>query len=294
MMLIYTQERYDVPVQTLALSAVIISAISFVIIMIFLMGRILGRKRGSSDIEAGKQIERLERISKGIETLSSALTIPHVRGGIGETLLAELLQNWLPKEGYRLQYRFRDNTRVDAVVVLGTYLVSVDAKFPLESFRSAMQDDDEVPTVTPDIRRALMRHIADISDKYIKPDEGTLQFALMYVPSESVYYRAFVQEDSGSGGGSLLEIALERGVVPASPSTLFLYLQTVSYGLRGFAFPEKFRELAKTVGQFRVDIDALGKSFTLAGTHLKNFQKAFEDANTRFNRLDLSLQRLEE
>lgn len=272
-------------VQTASAAAIIISAVSLLVIIAYIAasGR---RKRG--DI-LPEQIDRLERMSRGIEDLSAALLVPHLRGGLGETLLADLLKNWLPAGSYELQYRFRDGSRADAVIRLGRNIVAVDAKFPLESVRRSIEADPAAPVLTPDVRKAFIRHIETIAEKYIKPDQGTLQFALMYVPSEGVYYRTFV--DSGS---SLLAEAVERGVVPASPSTLFLYLQTVSYGLRGFAFSERQAELAALIRQLRTDFDAFSKHYALLGTHLKNLVRANDDAVTRLGRIDLALSRLDE
>ena len=101
-----------------------------------------------------------------------------------------------------------------------------------------------------------MKHIDDIATKYIRPDEGTLEFALMYLPSEALYYRAFVDND-----GSLMSDAVSRGVVPAGPSSLFLYLQTVAFGLRGLGLTGRERELTSLIRQLNHDFGQVTKSF---------------------------------
>lgn len=235
-----------------------------------------------------RRLDQVEQLSRGVEDLSRLFLIPHARGGIGESLLEELLGNWLPRRSYATQYSFKNGTRVDAIVKIRPYIIPIDAKFPLESVRRSMSDLPPGSDVPGDVRQAFLRHVEDISSKYIQPEEGTMQFALMYIPSERVYYQVFADS-----GGALSEEALRKGVIPVSPSTLFLYLQTVAYGLRGFAFPEEQRELVRIIGQLRGDLSQLAKSYSLAGTHLKNLQKAFDDSYARLARVEVIVERLE-
>jgi DNA recombination protein RmuC len=132
-----------------------------------------------------------------------------------------------------------------------------------------------------------LKHVDDIARKYIQPGEGTMQFALMYVPSERVYYEVFADSDGG-----LVTEALRRGVIPVSPSTLFLYLQTVAYGLRGLVIPEQAQELSREIAQLRADFRRFLKTQELAGTHLRNLQKAFDEAAVRIARVDAAIGRI--
>jgi DNA recombination protein RmuC len=254
--------------------------------------------------QIARQLEKIERIESGVNNLSQIFLLPRTRGGIGEKLLEELLKDWLPEKSYEFQYSFSGGQRVDAVIRLAAYLVPVDAKFPMESIRSIFDPGGDSDTdsgtiidinsgqdsgskaLPGEIRRALERHI-DSTAQYIRPSEGTLQFALMYIPSESIYYELFVR-DTG-----LLETAVHRGVVPVSPSNLFLYLQTVVYGLRGLSFPKKQRELTKSIYQLRKDFSALEKQLQLMGTHAKNTWKAYEETVSRLQRVEFLIQRFE-
>jgi DNA recombination protein RmuC len=225
-------------------------------------------------------------------------------------MLEELLRNWLPKEAFQLQHTFRSGGRADAVVKMGHYLVAVDAKFPLQTVREALDEsgtardggdarqselskkdaesaraDRSVPAA---VRRSFLKHAGDIAEKYIRPEEGTLQFAVMYVPSERVYYRCFVEDASLAGE------VLNRHVVPAGPSALFLYLQTVAYGLRGFAMPERARELTAALYELRKESAALAKDLSTAAGHLKNLTGALDAADRRERSLERILDRLEE
>ena len=220
---------------------IIILAAALAISIVVLVTVILHRRKVSGSAPemlelVGKRLEQLEGLSRDVGALSKIFLVPHARGGIGETLLNELLRNWLPEKAYELQYTFGNGARVDAVIRLGEYLVPVDAKFPLESVRRSMENADG-SVVTAEVKRTFQRHIEDIRSKYIRPEDGTLQFALMYIPSERVYYHSFVETDSG-----LLEEAIRSGVVPVSPGGLFLYLQTVAFGLKGLGFSRQQKE----------------------------------------------------
>ena len=271
---------------------VVTSIVGLAILSLTLLVLLLRRRSGGVDPmrsleRIGQRLELLERLSTDIGNLSQLFLIPHARGGLGETLLAEILRTWLPDRSFSLQYSFRSGARVDAVIRLGEYLVPIDAKFPLEGMRRALTNPTSETFVTGEVRQAFTRHIRGIGEKYILPDEGTLHFALMYIPSERIYYHAFVEKDSG-----LLDLALQQDVVPVSPGSLFLYLQTVAYGLKGFSFPRKQVELMRAVQQLSKELVDLSRSFGVAGGHLKNLQKAYDEAHRRLQRLDVSVNRI--
>ena len=246
-------------------------------------------QRRRTELSLGERLRELDRISDRLNELHTVFVTPHLRGGAGETLLEELIKNWLPAESYRFQYGFKSGARADAVIRLGSYLVAVDAKFPLESVQAAFLPREgtesggaaETTGATGDtplpssVRRALLNHAKTISDKYIRPDEGTLQFALMYLPSEAVYYRCFVRESG------LAEELLRLNVIPTGPYALFLYIQTVAYGLRGFAFPKRARELTELSYRLRAEVEALSSDLSTAGTHLKNLGGSFDAVGKR-------------
>ncbi len=273
------------------LSLVVLTVVLFLGLLVLLV-----RRKGGGDLQLLKgislRLDQIENVSRQMDHLSRMFLVPHLRGGLGETLLEELLRSWLPAGSFSLQHTFRSGHRADAVIRMGRQIVAVDAKFPMESLTRMLEErdgrnrgDEELPK---DVQRAFLRHIEDIGTKYIQPAEGTMSFALMYIPSERFYYEAFVRAEH-----QLLREALKRGVVPVSPGSLFLYLQTVSFGLRGFAFPERQRELARLTGQLRKEIEGLKRSLSLTGTHLRNLQKAFDDAFGRFGRVDLIMERLD-
>lgn len=272
-----------------------------VVLAVTLLLRLRGGPRGGTSEGESGVLSRLEDVSRSLSELERVFSVPQSRGAIGETLLSRLLEDWLPKDSFELQHSFHDGQRVDAVVRLGRYLVPIDAKFPFEAARRAMAKTDAAAGRADsggnggrgggsrgrpgELRTAFMKHVNDIAERYIRPDEGTLGFALMYIPSERVYQFVFVEQ-----GDDLLGEAMGRGVVPVSPSTLFLYLQTVAYGLRGFAVSRDARAMLARFTAARTDAKELARSLSVAATHLKNLQKAFGEVDERLARVQ---QRLE-
>src|SRR5207247_780003 len=159
-----------------------------------------------------------------VSEVQQLLQVPRLRGTIGEVWLEELLRQILPGH-YEMQYQFRSGERVDAVLRLGERLVPVDAKFPLEACqRMLATSGPEQERERRAFARSLKDRIDEIADKYIRPDEGTYEFALMYIPAESVYYEAVMGRsvDPDDGGG-VLGHAMQRGggsrPRPAGPGT---------------------------------------------------------------------------
>lgn len=232
-------------------------------------------------------LSSLENIQRELQKLNQIFTVPHIRGGIGETMLEELLKNWLANGMYHCQYSFRNGERVDAVIHLGDFLVAVDAKFPLESIRRALDSGETDNFPSSEVQRSIQKHVRDISSKYIHPEEGTLQFALMYIPSEKIYYHLFVDSNS-----TLYEESLRQGVVPVSPSGIFLYIQTVAYGLKGLSLQEGEKNLAGAVYQIRKDLHEYIKVHNTLGTHIKNIVKSYEEGIRRLSRVEQSIEKL--
>src|SRR5262249_38700258 len=151
------------------------------------------------------------------------------------------------EDAFRLQHAFRSGAIVDAAVCLGRNIVPVDAKFPLENFQRLLKAGDEAEK--KGFRKAFVadvrRHIDAIAGKYIRPDEGTFDFALMYIPAENVYYETIVRDEAGGDGqaNGLFEHAIERRVIPVSPNCFYAYLQVILMGLKGMRVEESARQI---------------------------------------------------
>ena len=233
---------------------------------------------------------RVRDIGRDVVSLHDILRAPKLRGGLGELLLGDLLAQVLPARHFTLQHTFQNGERVDAVVRLGPALVPVDAKFPLEDFRRLLEaGDDETRTRA---RRAFVarvrKHIDDVAAKYILPDEGTYDFALMYVPAENVYYEAIVRDDGGNDR-ELSAYALERKVIPVSPNCFYAYLQAIVLGLRGLRIEARAQEVVGQLARLAGDLGRLQDDFRVLGRHVTNAAQAHAAADRRLDRLTAKL-----
>ena len=226
-------------------------------------------------------------ISKDISGLQDLLRAPKFRGEMGETMLGNLLSQVLPKDHYRMQYSFKSGETVDAVIFLGANLVTIDAKFPYENFKAAMAaaNDEQRTLYTKKFVNDVKNRINEIASKYIVPDEGTFDFALMYIPAENVYYEATIKQE-------LLSYALTKRVIPVSPNTFYAYLQVICLGLKGLQVEQNAKEILAHLGRLQQDLLRFSEDFRLVGSHIKNALQKYADAEKRLDKfqdkLDLS------
>jgi len=239
--------------------------------------------------ELAAKLAEIDGLARTLNDLSRTLLLPQSRGVVGETMLAAVLAGWLPRRAFELQHGFRDGGRVDAVVRLADRLVPIDSKFPLEVLREELSGPAGNRKLSAEARRAISRYIADIAARYIRPAEGTYDFALMYVASEAVFYHAFVAAD---GADELARIALSARVVPVSPSSLFLYLQTVAHGLRGFVLSADQKRLATLLEEVQRDLTSLSRAHATLGGHLRNAARAYEESLAPLGSLDRAVGRM--
>jgi DNA recombination protein RmuC len=225
-----------------------------------------------------------------LQKLEQALRPPKARGGFGELLLGNLLRDRLPPDAYSLQYGFKTGERVDAVIRVER-LVPVDAKFPLDNFERLTQaeTDDERTLHEKAFARDLRSHVDAIAEKYIRPDEGTYDFALMYLPSEGVYYELVCGKT-----GALLQYAHEKRVFPVSPTTFTSQLQVIVLGLKGMQIEQRAHEVMAYVAQLQGDFGRFRDDFQVVGKHLGNAQSKFAEAEKRLDRFDTKLERAAE
>ena len=215
------------------------------------------------------------QLSQAAQTIEGILGGAKSRGSLGEVTLERLLEDSLPPGFYAAQYRFSSGEAADAVIFLrDKKLMAIDSKFPLDAYRRIATEGEEA-------RRAFVTAVkgqADaIAKKYIVPEEGTLDLALMFVPSETVYYELLMSAD---GKGLALDAyCRERQVIAVSPNTLYAHLCVIAMGLRGMQTEENVRRLLGSLSGLEKQLEKFAEKFGVLGTHLKNAAQSYGEAD---------------
>jgi DNA recombination protein RmuC len=238
---------------------------------------------GKVDEATTQMLQRAQDLAR----LEQALRPPKARGGFGELLLENLLRDRLPPTAYQMQYTFDSGERVDAVVTVDR-IIPIDSKFPLDNYNRLVEaeSDEERSLAERQFARDVKQHIDAITGKYIRPDEGTYDFAFMYIPVEAVYY-----ELACGKTGALLSYANERRVFPVSPTTFTAYLQVIALGLRGMQIEEHAHEVMAYVADLQRDFERFADDFDKIGTHLGHAQSKHHEASKRLDRFETKLER---
>ncbi len=237
--------------------------------------------------DLGRTAQQILELGPDIRGLQQIFQAPKFRGGLGEMSLESLLRQIFPSEHISLQHAFSNGETVDAVVRLPGGMVPIDSKFPLASFRAMLEapGDSERQKARRAFARDVRKHVDDIAGKYIRPAEGTLDFALMYIPAENVYYEMIVHDEPGAGDEEINAYALRRRVTPVSPNTLYAHLKAIAFGLMGLRLEDRAREMLKRLQQLHGDFTLFQDAFALGQKHLRNAQAAFSEAGERVSGL---------
>jgi DNA recombination protein RmuC len=232
-------------------------------------------------------------IGKDIASLQDLLRPPQVRGGLGEMTLSNILGELLPRPNYAEQYRFRSGVIVDAVIKISGRIVPIDSKFPLDSFSRYTQctDDKEKNTNLKEFCRTVKAQIDDIAAKYILADENTFDFALMYIPSENVYYQTILKNEIEVEGKSVAEYALGKRVVIVSPNSIYAYLRVIHLGLRGLQFENNVRRIMDDYSRLNKELEKFEKQFETLGAHINHAQATFDGAARQLSTVSTKLAR---
>jgi len=217
-------------------------------------------------------------MAEATQTLENILGGAKTRGLLGELTLERLLEDCLPQANYTLQHRFSTGETADAVVRFRDKLLAVDSKFPLDDFRRIAAEGEPARRA---FAQAVRGHADAISKKYIVPNEGTLDIAMMFVPSESVYYELLMTED---GKGPLDEYCRGKSVFAVSPNTLYAHLRVITMGLRGMQIEENAKKLHASMAGLHKQLSTFQEVFDKVGIHLKNAQQSYGDADRRLER----------
>jgi DNA recombination protein RmuC len=227
-----------------------------------------------------KNIGEMSEIGRGMKDLQDFLRSPKLRGNIGEQVLKELLGQFLPKASFNLQYAFKSGEKVDAAIKTSAGIIPVDSKFPMENFRRMMsaETESEKKTHEREFISDVKRHIDDISKKYILTEEGTIDYALMYIPSEAVYYEV-------ANNQKLFEYAGEKRVLPVSPTTFYAYIRAILMSFEGQKIEAQAKQILSSLRAIQKDYGKVEDNLSVLQKHLNNAYNMMENVFVSFAKL---------
>ena len=230
--------------------------------------------------QIGAVHEQSRGLSLATQSIENILGGTKTRGLLGEVTLQRLLEDSLPSSQFSLQYRFSTGEAADAVIFLrDKKLMAIDSKFPLDAFRRIECDGDEARRA---FATAVKGHADSIAKKYIVPNEGTLDVALMFVPSENVYCEMLNTLDAK--GQAVDAYCRDRKIVAVSPNTLYANLCVIAMGLRGMQIEENARRILSSLDGMKRQMETFADVFEKLGTHLRNAQQSYTEADKRFEK----------
>ncbi|MHC4172146.1 MAG: DNA recombination protein RmuC [Planctomycetota bacterium] len=236
---------------------------------------------------------QMMQIGAEVRRLQDILTSPKLRGQMGEWSLENLLSQILPKDSYKLQHTFKDGKMVDALIQLVDFSVPVDAKFPLPGFEKVMKAETEEEKTK--LRRQFLKdvttHIDKIASDYIRPAEGTLDFALCYIPAENVYYETIVKYTGETQ--DILAYSLDKKVIPVSPNLLYAYLMTVVMGLHGLQIEKQAAEIRQNLKTLNASFADFLSNWDVLGKHIRNAYSQYDEGNKKLDRFGLQLNQIQ-
>lgn len=238
-----------------------------------------------------EQARNLSELSRSVTDLQSILSSPKLRGGLGEAELESLLAEVFARHQFETQYSFKSGERADAVLKFPQGKVVIDSKFPLENFRRMGQaaTEGEKKSARREFLKDVRKHIDSIAGKYILPEEGTLPFALAYIPAENVYYEAIIRDEEGN---DLYRYCIERRVLPVSPNSLYAYLQTIMIGLNGMRISERAESILRELESLRVEVEKFTGEYETVGKHLRNAATKYDESARSLNKVETRVQGL--
>ncbi|MBW6441855.1 DNA recombination protein RmuC [Patescibacteria group bacterium] len=241
------------------------------------------RLEKSSDVirEVQKQLGGIQEFGTDMKDLSNILKSPKLRGGLGEQFLYEILENFLPKDLFKTQYKFKDGSVCDAVVFTDRGIIPIDSKFPMENFKAMITADTQVErdrfkkTFNNDVKK----RIDEISSKYILPEEKTTEQAIMYVPSENVYYELIVNTPE------IEDYAKNKNIIMASPNTLSYFLKVLLVAYQQHELQKHTGEILKALAGIKVEAGKFNEDLSVLERHISNSYKSMDGVKSRYSKL---------
>jgi len=227
-----------------------------------------------------KELGQMNELGRDMKKVQEFLVSPKRRGGLGEEVLASILEQYFPHTEFKLQHRFKSGEVVDAAVRVQGKLLPIDSKFSMENYRDFINSETEEAREAA--RKAfandIRKRIREIHSKYILPEEGTFDFAMMYVPSEAVFYEIINDEALG-------EYAREQHIYVASPNSFIYYLRIIMLSLRGQRINEAANQMLNLISGIKQDSEKFGRNLEIMSRHITNAKNSADNINSDYVQL---------
>lgn len=246
--------------------------------------KILGERLDSAAKVIGAvkgELGKMQEMGPHIKSLANIFHSPKLRGGMGEKILETVLTERLPRDMWQLQHGFKHGETVDAAIFTKSGLIPIDAKFPLDNFRKLIESDNEDQKLAAkkEFEKDVKKQITDIAKKYIRPDEGTTPFAIMYLPAEDLYYEAAIRSEH------LTDFAAEKNVTMVSPNIFYHFLGIVLLSLQSQKMNEQAGKVLQLIKGVKVESEKFEETLGVLGRHISNSSKTMEKVESGFTKL---------
>ncbi len=227
------------------------------------------------------ELGAMQEIGRSIKDFQQFLSSPKLRGNIGEQVLYDSLAKVFSKDHYAIQFKFREGQTVDAIVRTREGIIPIDSKFPMEYFRKYAEAETEDGRVSSlrEFTKSVKKHIEDVAKKYILPHEGTVDFAVMYVPSENVYYEMIMENEE------LMNYAQERKVLLVSPNGFFHFLRVIMMGLERSKLQEETQRMWELLKGVQQETQKFGETLGVLSRHITNAKNTMDLTTGEYTKL---------
>jgi DNA recombination protein RmuC len=219
-----------------------------------------------------EQANQIKNVGQSISRLEDLFKVPQFRGKFGEILLEKIIEEILPKELYEFQYKLSNGQVVDAIIKFQDRILPIDSKFPLNNYLKIMESDnqDQKEKLKKEFLKDVRNRINEIASKYILPNQGTFNFAIMYIPSETIYYEVVSDEET-------ISYMIEKKVVPASPTVFYAKLMIFLIGFRALEVEKNAKNIIDYLSRLEKEISQLIELYKTLGNHIKNVSSKYNE-----------------
>lgn len=237
-----------------------------------------------------KQLGTIEEFGKDMKDLSNVLKSPKLRGGLGEQFLYDILSDSLPKEFYQTQYGFKNGAKCDAVIFSSNGIIPIDSKFSMENYQAMVNSDNDKDreTYRKIFTKDVEKRIDEIANKYILPDEGTTDQAVMYIPSESIYYELITNNQK------IIEYSNKKKVVLSSPNTITFLLKTILIAYKQSQLNKSATEIMKSLDGLIVEGNKFNEELETLEGHIVKSAKSMDNVKGRYGKLFGKIEKMHE